>query len=696
MGKCVNHPDRETSYLCMKHQLYLCDECLKCRDPEIYCKYRTSCPIWFMSTRKEKWDAEERQIAAVEKEKFEIRFQPANQSAKVSSGTTLLEAARQADVHLNASCNGKGSCGKCKLIVESGKPETQQTPLLTEEEKEKGYILACQTTAKGNIDVRIPEETLARKLKVAGMGQEATERLGGLVNTIDPMLKEIPLELDPPTIDDSVSDLDRLNRGLKREGCDIERLNVGLKVMRQLAATAREDNWKITTAIVRRKCSNEILEVHSGNGSERSLGLAIDVGTTTIVVYLVDMADGSVLALTSGHNRQAACGDDVINRIVCAEKDGVNKLGTMALATINSLIGEALDSISVHAKQVKNIVVSGNTTMAHLLLKIEPRFIRREPYIPSVSEFPILKAGDIGLKANPIAAVFIMPGPASYVGGDIVSGLLYAGLHREDPLTLYIDIGTNGEIVLGNRDWMMTAACSAGPAFEGGGIRWGMRAEEGAIEKVSIDPETYESTYTTVGVSAPRGICGSGMIDLMAELLQAGIVDRTGKFQPDQQNRRIKKVNDEYAYVLAFADQTPMQADIIFTESDLKNLIYTKGAVYAGFTTLLAETGLDFSVVERIVIAGGFGQYLNVEKAIQIGLLPDVELKNFNYLGNSSIAGAYMALLSNEYRREAREVCNNMTYIDFSSNTRYMDEFTSAMFLPHTDLEKFPNVVNKP
>jgi uncharacterized 2Fe-2S/4Fe-4S cluster protein (DUF4445 family) len=680
----------------MKHQIYLCDECLACRDPELYCKHRSACPIWFLSKRQKHWADEERQQAAVEKAKLTIRFQPDDQVAKVSPGTTLLEAAQQADVHLNASCNGKGACGKCKLIVDSGKVEAHPTPLLTDEEKARGYVLACQTVLKSDVVARIPDENLARKLQVAGMGEKATSRLAGLVKKIDPMLKEIHLKLEPPTLEDSVSDLDRLNRGLKREGCDIERLNVGLKVMRQLAATAREDSWKITAAVVRRKCSNEILEVRAGNGSIKSLGLAIDVGTTTIVVYLVDMTDGTVIAAASGHNRQAACGDDVINRIVCAEKDGVKKLGAMALATINGLIGETLDSVSAHAKQVKNIVVSGNTTMAHLLLQIEPRFIRRAPYIPSVSEFPVLKAGEIGLKANPIAAVFIMPGPASYVGGDIVSGLLYTGLHREDPLTLFIDIGTNGEIVLGNRDWMMTASCSAGPAFEGGGIRWGMRAEEGAIEKVSIDPETYEPTFVTVGDRPPRGICGSGMIDLMSELLQAGIVDRSGKFVPDLQNRRIQKRNDEYAYILAFSDQTPMQADIIFTESDLKNLIYTKGAVYAGFTTLLNEAGLDFSMVERVIITGGFGQYLNVEKAIRIGLLPDIEREKFNYLGNSSIAGAYMALLSNEHRREAREICNKMTYVDFSSNNRYMDEFTSAMFLPHTDLKQFPSVVPRP
>jgi len=692
VGKCINHPDRETSYQCLKHNIYMCEECLECRDPKIYCKFRSACPIWFMTRRKAGLDADEKRAAVEESQTYEVAFAPDGRQVKVPEGTTLLKAAHLADVHINASCNGKGACGKCKLVVESGEVEKVETPLLTDREKENGYVLACLSKVTGDVAVKIPEEVVEQKLKVAGMGQVATERLKGLVPEIDPMLREVSLELSLPTLEDSVSDLDRLNRGLKKVGCDVSRLNVGIKVMRQLAEAAREDNWKITATVIRRKCFNEILEVRPGNGEDRVCGLAIDVGTTSIVVYLVDMADGTVLAAASGHNRQAACGDDVINRIVCAEKDGVKKLSSMALATINNLIGEALESAGVEPGRVKNVVVSGNTTMAHLLLRIEPKYIRREPYIPTVSEFPILKAGEIGIKADPSAAVYIMPGPASYVGGDIVSGILYTGFHREEPLTLFIDIGTNGEIVLGNKEWLMTAACSAGPAFEGGGIRWGMRAEEGAIEKVTIDPDTLEPDNTTVGDKAPRGICGSGMIDLISELLETGIVDRSGTFQIETDNPRIVRVNDEAAYVLAFAKETPMEEDIVFTESDLKNLIYSKGAVYAGFTTLLSEAGLDFSMVDRIIISGGFGQYLNVEKAVRIGLLPDIERDKFAYMGNSSIAGAYMALLSNAFRQEAREICNNMTYVDFSSNPRYMDEFTAALFLPHTNLEMFPTV----
>ncbi|MCK5782817.1 MAG: DUF4445 domain-containing protein, partial [Desulfobacterales bacterium] len=289
-------------------------------------------------------------------------------------------------------------------------------------------------------------------------------------------------------------------------------------------------------------------------------------------------------------------------------------------------------------------------------------------------------------------AVFVMPSPASYVGGDIVAGLLYTGLHREEPLTMFIDVGTNGEIVLGNRDWLMAASCSAGPAFEGGGVRWGMRAEEGAIEKVSIDPETFNPVVTVVGDTLPRGICGSGMIDLISEMLLKKIIQPNGKFSIDSTHPRYIKSGDEHAFIVAFANETSVERDIIFTESDIDNIIRSKGAVYAGFMVLLNQAGMDFSMVDRVIITGGFGQFLDIDKAVTIGLLPDIERSKFKYMGNSSIAGAYMALLSEKYRNEAIEVSNSMTYIDFSSNNEFMDEFTSALFLPHTNMKAFPSV----
>ncbi len=691
MGKCVTHPDRETNLVCMKHQVYMCDECADCRDPEIYCKFRSSCPIWFMHKEKKRDERKRKEEASVRT--YKVIFMPDNKETAVQEGTTLLEAAQAADVSLNASCNGKGSCGKCKLIIESGDIKTIPSSMLSEKEKGKNYILACQSAIYSDVKVRIPEETLEKKLKVAGMGKEATDRLKGLVKDITPMLVEIPLNLAPPTLDDSVSDLGRLTRGLKKTGaCDVDKMTVGLDVMRDMANVMRNDNWNVTAYLTKKKCSNEIMRIEPIKEKNESLGIAVDIGTTSIVVYLVNMKDGSILAAASGHNRQAACGDDVINRIVCAEKDGVKKLGNMVLSTINGLINEALNAAEANYRQIKNVALSGNTTMTHLLLKIEPRYIRREPYIPTISEFPILKGGEIGLKVDPIAAVFIMPSPASYVGGDIVSGMIYAGFHRKEPLTLFIDVGTNGEIVLGNKDWLMTASCSAGPAFEGGGVRWGMRAEEGAIEKISIDNKTFDADFSTVGNAPPRGICGSGMIDLISEMLLAGIIDQSGKFAVDASHPRITKKKDETAYIVESADKTAMDADIVFTESDISNIIRSKGAVYAGFTALLKQAGLDFSMVDQIIITGGFGQYLDIERAITIGLLPDIERSKFIYLGNSSIAGAYMALLSDGFRKEAIKVSNSMTYIDFSSNNLFMDEFTSALFLPHTDMNAFPSV----
>ena len=692
MGKCVSHPGIETSYMCMKENIYLCDECFECRNPNIYCKFRTACPIWFIEKEKMR---EERREAEEAAKTCKVVFKPVNKEVDVTKGKSLLDAAREANIKLNASCNGNGSCGKCKLVLESGNMEAGKNPLLSDNEISRNYILACQSIVSDDITVKLPEETIEKKLKVAGMGDEATSRLKGLVDEIRPVLQEIQVELNPPTLDDSASDLDRLNRGLKKSGFDITKLTIGISTIRELSNIMREENFKVTAIVVQKKCSNEVLHVLPGWEETKSYGLAVDIGTTSIVVYLVDMSDGSIAAATSGHNRQASCGDDVINRIVCSEREGVKKLSMLALATINGLINEALDSIGAEEKNIKNIILSGNTTMMHLLLQIEPRFIRREPYIPTISEFPILKAGDIGLNADPFAAVFVMPGPASYVGGDIVSGVLYSRMHLEEPMTLFIDVGTNGEIVLGNKDWLMSASCSAGPAFEGGGVKWGMRAEEGAIEKVSIDPKTLEPDISTVGNVPARGICGSGMIDLLSEMLVNRIIDRSGKYILDTGHPRMKIDRDESAFVIAFAEDTSIDDDIILLESDIDNILRSKGAVYAGFIVLLKQVGLDFSSVDRFIITGGFGQYLNIDKAVIIGLLPDIDRNKFKYLGNSSIAGAYMALLSDGYRDETLQISKKMTYIDFSSNNQFMNEFTSALFLPHTNINDFPSVKSR-
>jgi uncharacterized 2Fe-2S/4Fe-4S cluster protein (DUF4445 family) len=673
----------------MKHNVYLCEECLECRDPEIYCKFRSSCPIYFIS--KKGFNSREEEKKTDQKE-FTILFEPENRQVSVPPGTTLLEAASKADVYINASCNGKGSCGKCRLIVKSGKTDFTDSPLLSEKEKSKGYVLACQTRVIEDIVVKIPDETIEKKLKAAGMGNEATKKLVGLVKQIDPIVEKISLQLDPPTLEDSVSDLDRLKRTLKKLGYDTSKMSTNIRVMRQLAESLRDENFNVVASLLWKKCSSEIVDVSPAHTLKKSLGLAIDLGTTSIVVYVVDMENGNVLAAASGHNSQAACGDDVINRIVCSERDGVKKLKKMAVSTINNLTKRALVSIDADYRQIENVVISGNTTMTHLVLGIEAKYIRREPYIPSVSEFPIMKAGNLGIKAAHYAGVFVMPGPASYVGGDIVAGVLYAGFNKHENITLFIDIGTNGEIVVGNNEFLMTAACSAGPAFEGGGIRWGMRAEDGAIEKIKLDPLTLAPEYSTVAGKPARGICGSGMIDLLSEMLKKSVIGQDGRFLIDTDHPRLTRFNEEPAFILESAENSDTEEDIIFTQSDIKSLILSKAAVYAGFSILLDQVGLDFSSIDKMIITGGFGQFLDIEKAVTIGLLPDIEREKFKYMGNSSIAGAYMALLSNTHRQEAIAISNAMTYLDFSSNPGFMEEFTRAQFLPHTDMSLFPSV----
>lgn len=693
MGKCLNHPDRESSYICMKHNYYLCDECLECHDPDIYCKFRSSCPIHFISKKGFKSSDDESDKQDFSEKKCTVLFKPDEVKIIVDPGTNLLDAAQKADLYINASCNGKGSCGKCKLVIESGNVKTLQTSLLSAKEIEKGYVLACQASIVEDIVVKIPEETIEKKLKAAGMGEAATKKLSGLVEKIEPIVEKVELQLDLPTMEDTVSDLDRLKRALKKSGFDISKMSTNIRVMRQLTEAVRDENFKVVASILWKKCSSEIVAVNPLNHAKKSLGLAVDLGTTSIVVYVVDMDSGDILSAASGHNRQASCGDDVINRIVCSEKDGVKKLKKMAISTINNLSKRALDSINLDHKQVENIVVSGNTTMTHLLLGIKATYIRREPYIPTVSEFPILKAGEIGLKAAYYAGVFIMPGPASYVGGDIVSGVLYTGFNHFEDITLFIDIGTNGEIVLGNDEFLMTAACSAGPAFEGGGIRWGMRAEDGAIEKITLNPKTFKPEYQVIGNSKPRGICGSGMIDLLSEMILKKVIGQDGKFKIETDHPRLTLFNEEPAFIIEHSKNIDSDEDIIFTQSDIKSLILSKAAVYAGFSILIEQVGMDFSSISKMIITGGFGQFLDIEKAITIGLLPDIDRDKFQYMGNSSIAGAYMALLSNSYRQQAISISNAMTYIDFSSNNAFMDEFTRAQFLPHTDANLFPDIV---
>jgi uncharacterized 2Fe-2S/4Fe-4S cluster protein (DUF4445 family) len=411
-------------------------------------------------------------------------------------------------------------------------------------------------------------------------------------------------------------------------------------------------------------------------------------------VYLVDLLTGRVVDRASAYNAQISAGEDIISRIVFAQKrGGLSRLQKMVLRTLNGLLEELSSRNQIPSRQISKAVVAGNTTMIQIFLALDPRAIREMPFIPTISQPPPLTAEEIGLSINPRATVDALPVVGAYVGADITAGVLASGMYDTDALTLFIDVGTNGEIVLGNRDWLITCACSAGPAFEGSGVRHGMRATAGAIEEIWIDSRTFEPTYETIGGLPARGICGSGMIGLLAEMFVTGILDKAGKIRRDLPTPRVRVGDHGGEFVVVWANQSGIGTDIVINEVDIENLLRTKGAIYAGFSVLVQSVGLQLADVEQVLIAGAFGQYINVEKAIQIGLLPDMPWDRFHYLGNTSALGAFYSLVSRHLRREVIEIASRMTYLELSADNTFYDQFMSALFLPHTDITTFPSVM---
>jgi uncharacterized 2Fe-2S/4Fe-4S cluster protein (DUF4445 family) len=629
--------------------------------------------------------------------KHTITFLPDNVSTEVEAGTTIYKAVRAAGIYVLSSCGGKGNCGKCKVIVKEGAVESGKSrSFLSAEEAKDGYVLACHSRVTGDVTVEIPPESRMQAKHKIATGLKTDELFNLMLSAggcLDSRIRRIYLELNPPTLDDSISDYERLRRCLDKAGLDAAHLHLNILVLKKLPQALREGNWKVTVSLFQVGEVLEVLDLFPGDATKRRFGAAVDIGTTTVVVYLVDMTTGAVIGTASTYNSQVKCGDDVISRIVYAtERDGLQELQDLAITNINTLLGDLAKEHNVPPAMIDYVVVAGNTTMEHLFYGVDPQYLREEPYIPAAAFFPLVRGKSVGLKANPQALVYSMPNVASYVGGDITAGVLMSQIHKKDAVSLFIDIGTNGEIVLGNKEWLVTAACSAGPAFEGSGIKFGMRAMEGAIEEVAIDPKTFEVNYRVIGDAKPLGICGSGMIDALAEMYLTGVIDQKGKIRDEIGSKRIRRGETGLEFVLAWRIESAINKEIVLTEVDLDNLIRAKAAIYAGFATLLAQMGMTFADVDKMYIAGGFGRYIDVERAITIGMLPDLAAEKFVFLGNTSIMGAYFALLCDKLRHEAEEIAKKMTCIELSVSHSFMDEYLSALFLPHTNLDAFPTV----
>lgn len=638
-----------------------------------------------------------------QKKHYSVTFQPHNRTMEVEAGTKLIRVAMNAGIHINASCGGEGVCGKCRIVQEEGELANGKSERLSEEDAANGYRLACLAEVVDDVTVRIPVESDVDSTILsmappprctASVQQFDIDSLKEQGLFLNPVIKT-SLHIPPPTADDNLSDVGRLIRSLRHKA-DWHKLEVNLPVIQKLPDILRDNDFNITATLVRPVRDNgktRVTNVQGGDTSDHNYAIALDIGTTTIYGQLVDLATGRVIEEKGLFNAQISYGEDIISRIVVAEKaGGLEKLQAVVLKTINEIFEHIFKKSDVNKQDISTITIAGNTTMTQLLLAINPRYIRRAPYVPAATLYPPFRAATIGIELNDHAIALIYPEISSYVGGDIVAGVMGSGLYRSEELTLYMDIGTNAEIVIGNKDWMACAACSAGPAFEGGGVEFGMRAAKGAIEDFLIDPVTLEPMIITIGNVGPKGICGSGLITMIAVMFEMGVLDNGGKFNRESNTSRIRQRDDVWEYVLAWKKETQIDRDISISEIDIDNLIRAKAAIYSGCMTLMEEVGLSMDMIEHITLAGGFGSYIDLEKAMTIGLLPEIDPERVTYLGNGSMLGARMSSLTNVIRKDVVEVTKKMTNFELSETPSYMDNYVAAMFIPHTDVNKFPRL----
>jgi len=629
-----------------------------------------------------------------------ITFLPDNAVISVEPGTELLDAAREAGVSIQAPCGGKGSCGKCIVKIVDGHIESDSQGILSSELEADGFVLACKSKViNSDLVIEVPRQEGREGGKFTDADEDVSlvrhELLPNKWN-YDPLAVKWNIVVPEPELEDGLSDLDRLTRRLQLEWGK-KKFIYPLEVIRNLPEVIRKEQGNITVTLIREPEQYHVIHIEPGNTAVHHYGIAVDIGTTTIAVRLVYLPLAECVATENDYNDQITCGLDVISRINYARKpERLEELRQRVLNSVNKLIERVCKVKEIKPSDICNAVVSGNTTMIHLLLGINPEYIRLEPYTPAVLETPFLEAGELGININSNAWIYFSPNVGSYVGGDITAGILCTSLATDsEAINLFIDIGTNGELVVGNNDFMMTCACSAGPAFEGGGIEFGMRAALGAIEKVYIEPETGKCSSLTVGNVKPVGICGSGMISLIADLFLTGWLNSAGKLNRDRKSDSIRTDGRIASYVIAHGADTEHGKDIVISETDIDNIIRAKAAIYSACSMMLEQIGITFDDLENIYIAGGFGRYLDLDKAVVLGLVPDLPKEKFNYIGNSSLTGSYMVLVSQEFREKQIELAKKMTYLELSTEPSYMDQYTGALFIPHTDMGRFPGVSRK-
>lgn len=632
-----------------------------------------------------------------------VIFQPSGSRGRVADGTTIVDASRKLGVELESVCGGQATCGKCRVRIEEGfferfGIESNMDHLSPIEEREKdffekhtelqGYRLSCVTEIHGDVLIFVPEESRKGKQVVR---KAATDRK----IDVNPAVRNYYVEMTPATLQDTTGDWERLTEGLQKEH-GIKGLTIDYLALLSLQGAVRKGGWKVTVSVWMGK---EVIAVFPGKVDE-SYGLAVDVGTTTVAGYLCELSSGKLLATDSMMNPQVTFGEDVMSRITYAmtHKDGLKRMNDAIIDGLNRLAGQVAAQAGIKRRDIVDWTIVGNTAMHHIYMNIYPEYIGKAPFPPALHASMDVKARDMRLKISPGAYVYALPIEAGFVGADNVGVLIAEEPYNRDDLMLIIDIGTNGELILGNKKKLISSSCATGPAFEGAHIKFGMRAAPGAIEKVQIDLETKEPRYKVIGKEqwsdelkemGTRGICGSGIMDVVAQMYVAGVMLKNGRLNTELDHPRMRRSEDGWEYVLAWADETSIGQDVTVNQSDIRAVQLAKGAMCAGAKLMMRRLGIE--KLDRVILAGAFGSYIDPQQAMIMGLFPDCDLKKVYAVGNAAGDGARIALLNVNKRKEANEYARKVEYVELTVEGNFEKEFAQAMYFPHMK-DKYPHL----
>jgi uncharacterized 2Fe-2S/4Fe-4S cluster protein (DUF4445 family) len=621
------------------------------------------------------------------------RFQPLGRGTSTRTGASLLDLAREVDVSVESICGGTGKCGKCRVLVAMGEKHLSpvnesERAALTAEEVGMGVRLACQAriVAEGDIVVDIPELSRRGHHRLLASGIEPEVQLA-------PAMGKILLRIPPATLSDIRADDDRLLELLHSEAAVTA--NIAQGVHQLLPKAVREKSWEATVTLFR---GEELIRIDPGDTTGNLLGVAVDIGTTKVVAYLVNLITGEIVGTESQPNPQIPFGEDVMSRISYASRnsDGLRKLKEVVVGSVNALIARLCADAGKDPTDILEVVVVGNTAMHHIFFGITPQHLAQAPYAPAVRNSLTVDPGHLGMDIYPFGKVSSLPNIAGFVGADAVAVLIASGLYQDDEIGMMIDIGTNTEIIAGSRERLIACSCASGPAFEGAHIKHGMRAASGAIERIWIDAETHDIHLRTVDDAPARGICGSGIVDAISEMFRCGILTDAGKMLPSDRGDRVRKDADgRNEFILASAAETEAGVEVTITQNDVQEIQLAKAAIFTGASVLMRKLGIACSDLKRVYAAGAFGTYVDPTSAITIGMYPDIPPERIKFIGNAAGSGARMALKSTKVRDLADRLSKRVEYVELAMEKDFQAEFAKAMFIPHRDADRFPSVVQQ-